>query len=439
MKRNLKQILLVFLALAVAVSASTCLFSCGRESTANTTGDVIPGIMSSNSSTSGTVDALDGTTTGTVQPPEGGSTGGTTTPIVTPPGNEGDYINPLTGLKTNNKDASALKPLAVIVDNVDAAYAHQTGLTQADILYETLVAPGITRFTALISDYSALKDICNIREAYMEHIDIVGSHNAVLVAHGGATHLGDFVSVAAARFGGGWNENLQKNTYGYINTMKDIAFTAEGGERYGTIKYYKDDETYRKDIGFDTLLTSSAVAAIFGSKASAFAQSGATEKGTAQSFAFVDLTETKVMNGAEANEVKLSFTMDNYSGTKSVSYVYDAELGMYLRYQGASNKAHKDSVTGAQLAFTNVLTLFTDVTSSVAAGDAVVTSTAVVGEGTGYYFYGGEAVEIKWSKSAWDGALTLTDKDGNALELARGTTYVAYLDNTNTAKAVSFN
>lgn len=438
MKRNLKQILLVFLALAITVSASTCLFSCGRESTAQTTGETIPGIMSSDNSTSGTVDATGGTTTGTVQEPIDGTTTGTTTPIVTPPVNDGDYINPLTGLKTNNKNASTLKPLAVIVDNVDAAYAHQTGLTQADILYETLVAPGITRFTALISDYSALKDICNIREAYMEHIDIVGSHNAVLVAHGGATHLGDFVSVAAARFGGGWNENLQKNTYGYINTMKDIAFTAEGGERYGTIKYYKDDESYRKDIGFDTLLTSSAVAAIFSTKASAFIQSGATEKGSAKAFTFVDLTETKVMNGTVAKEIKISFTMDNYAGTKSVAYVYDTELGMYLRYQGTSNKAHKDSVTGAQLAFTNVLTLFTDVTSTKTANDEVVTSTTVVGEGTGYYFYGGEAVEIKWSKSAWDGALTLTDKDGNALELARGTTYVSYLDNTNTAKAVSF-
>jgi hypothetical protein len=438
MKRNLKQILLVFLTLAFAVSASTCLFSCGREAVANTTGDVIPGIMASDSSTSGTVDATGGTTTGNVQPPQDVTTG-TTTTIVTPPEDSGAYINPLTGLKTNNKDASTLKPLAVVVDNIDVAYAHQTGLTQADILYETLVAPGITRFTALISDYSTLKNICNIREAYMEHIDIVGSHNAVLVAHGGASHLGDFVSVAAARFGGGWNESLQKNTYGYINTFKDIAFTAEGGERYGTIKYYKDDETYRKDIGFDTLLTSSAVAAIFGSKASAFAQSGATEKGTAQAFAFVDLTETKVMNGTAANEIKISFTMDNYSGTKSVTYAYDAELKMYLRYQGTSKKAHKDSVTGEQLAFTNVLTLFTDVTSSVTSSDAVVTSTAVVGEGTGYYFYGGEAVEIKWSKSAWDGALTLTDKDGNAFEIARGTTYVAYLDNTNTAKAVSFN
>ena len=107
MKRNLKQILLVFLTLAFAVSASTCLFSCGREAVANTTGDVIPGIMASDSSTSGTVDATGGTTTGNVQPPQDVTTG-TTSPIVTPPEDSGAYINPLTGLKTNNKDASKL-------------------------------------------------------------------------------------------------------------------------------------------------------------------------------------------------------------------------------------------------------------------------------------------------------------------------------------------
>jgi uncharacterized protein affecting Mg2+/Co2+ transport len=110
---------------------------------------------------------------------------------------------------------------------------------------------------------------------------------------------------------------------------------------------------------------------------------------------------------------------------------------MYLRSQDGA--MHVDAVTGEQLAFTNVITLFTDVTSSEVKGEGIVATTTVVGEGTGYYFYGGEAVEIKWSKSAWDGALTLTDKDGNAFEIARGTTYVAYLDNTNTAKAVSFN
>ncbi len=418
MKRNLKQILLVFLALALTVSASTCLFSCGKGDK-TTTGSTIPGIQSSDSSTSGTVDAIGGTTGAVVN----GTTG---TGTVTPPAG-GDYINPLTGLKGENKN---LRPLAVVVDNVDAALANQTGLTQADIVYETLVGPGITRFTALISDYSALKDICNIREAYMEHIGIVGSHNAILVSHGGATHLTDFGTSAADRFGGGTKDNV--TTYGYINTMKDVAFTSEGGTKYGTIKANND----RKDIPHDTLLTKSAVETVFSSTYSLFLKSGASEKGTAQGFKFA---ATKTMEGAAATQVKITFTAEGYSTSKVVSYAYDATSGKYLRSQGTAGTAHKDAVTGEQLAFTNVLTLFTDVVGQKTSGDVVVTSTAVEGEGTGYYFHGGKAVEIKWSKSAWNGALTLTDKAGNALELASGTTYISYLDNTDTAKAVAFN
>ena len=87
-----------------------------------------------------------------------------------------------------------------------------------------------------------------------------------------------------------------------------------------------------------------------------------------------------------------------------------------------------------------MITLFTDVSSEKGTDeDPVVATTKVTGSGTGYYFYGGEAVEINWSKSAWDAELVLTDKNGNALELARGTTYVGYLDNTSTATAVMFN
>ncbi len=421
MKRNLKQILLVFLALALTVSASTCLFSCGKGDK-TTTGSTIPGIQSSEGSTSGTVDAAGGTTGAVVN----GTTG---TGTVTPP-EGGNYINPLTGLKGENKN---LRPLAVVVDNVDAALANQTGVAQADIVYETLVGPGITRFTALISDYSTLKDICNIREAYTEHIGIVGSHNALLVAHGGAAHLSNFNTNAVSCFGGGHNTELGKETYGYINTMKDVAFTSEGGTKYGTIK----ENSVRKDIPHDTLLTKSAVEAVFSSAYSLFKKSGATETGTAQGFKFAE--GTKTMDGAAANEVKIVFTFENAQSTKNVSYVYNAQSGKYQRFQGTAGTAHKDAVSGEQLAFTNVITLFTDVTSQTLSDSTVVTATAVEGEGTGYYFYGGKAVEIKWSKSAWNGALTLTDNAGNALELACGTTYISYLDNTDTAKAVTFN
>jgi hypothetical protein len=224
MKRNLKQITLIFLVLAMVFSISTALVSCNTGS-GTTGGLVIPGI-----GTSGTTAGSDGTQDGTQ-----GTTAATTT-AVTPPANEGDYINPLTGLKTTY-DATGLKPIAVVVDNVNLAYAHQTGLTQADIMYETLIAPGISRLTILISDYNKLTPICNIRSAQLEHLDIIGSHNAIMVAHGGSTHE-DFAAVAAARLGGGWNETFKQNTFGYINTLVDVGFTAEGGAKFGTIKYY---------------------------------------------------------------------------------------------------------------------------------------------------------------------------------------------------------
>jgi hypothetical protein len=355
-------------------------------------------------------------------------------------------------------DSSKIRPIAVVVDNIAAAYAHQTGLLQADVVYETLVSPGISRFTALISNYSALTPICNIREAYVENIDITGSHNAVLVAHGGSLH-NDFVSVAAARLGGGWSESLGKNTYGYINTAADVGFTVEGGAKYGTIKYYskiraefmeknlKDglkaryytDGLVRNDLGgengYDTLLTTEGLMAVLTSKNSTFKQSGASESGKAKGFDFVAEGQAKIMNGDTAQNITVSMSAENASSIKSVAFAYDAERKAYLRSQDGA--AHKDAANGKQLSFTNVITLFTDITGTELKGGSNVCTTKVTGEGTGYYFYGGKAMEIKWSKPSWSAELVLTDTEGNALELARGKTYIGYVDNTDPS-AVSF-
>lgn len=460
MKKNLKQLIPVFLAIAIVVTISLSLLSCDKKTggTGGTSGseNVVPGIGTSDSQTPlGTSES--GSSSGTV------STLGTLSTTVTsgtplaPPENIGNYINPLTGLRTQY-DASGLKPIAVVVDNINASYAHQTGLAQADIVYETLVSPGISRFTAIISDYSALSAICNIREAYTENIDIIGSHNAVLVAHGGKDE--SFTSVAAARLGGGWNESLKKHTYGYINTAADVGFTAEGGAKYGTIKYYSKaradaisatlaaglaagyytDGVVRSDLGgengYDTLLTTEGLMAVLGSSSSCFSLAGGTKAGDAKAFRFVAPDTQKVMNGVSAKNISLTLLAEGSVSKKSVAYAYDASSGKYLRSQDGA--AHKDSVTGKQLAFTNVITLFTDVTSAQTK-NGVSAATAVTGSGTGYYFYGGEAVEIKWAKSAWNSELVLTDKAGNALELARGTTYIGYLDNSDISAAVSFN
>jgi hypothetical protein len=85
-------------------------------------------------------------------------------------------------------------------------------------------------------------------------------------------------------------------------------------------------------------------------------------------------------------------------------------------------------VTGEQLAFTNVITLFTEV-EAVATGianDPTMTRVQTKGNGVGYYFNGGKVINIKWTSNGGD--LVLTDPNGEELKLATGNTYIGYLD-----------
>lgn len=437
MKKELRRIALIFAVIFTFMTATVFLASCGGDGTDSTTKNpVIPNVGTTTETTTDANTTTNGNTT-----TDGSTTTAdtsTTVPTTEPEQGSGNYVNPLTGLKTTY-DASYKRPVAIVVDNIGVALAHQTGLNQADILYETLVAPGITRFLMVVSNYTNLDAVCNVRSARIFHIDLAANHNAILVCHGGSTYE-PFATVASQRLGGGWNADLGKNTYGYVNTKDEYAFgTKEGGTKYGTIKYYTGSyNSGRTDLKYDTLITSKALLATLQSKTSRFNLSGNSYLGaTTQSLKFVAAGTVKTLTGAySASNVNLLFTMDNYAGEKNVSYTY--KNGKYYRYQ--DNVAHVDSVTNEQLCFTNLVTLFTDVSRiDGTVEDPHVTSIRTTGTGTGYYFYGGQCIQINWSKSSSDGALTLTTVSGEELTLATGNTYIAYLDNTNTSNVVSFN
>lgn len=429
MKKELRRIALIFAVLFVFMTTSLFLLSCGGEGSSTTTKNpLIPNISST-----GTVstESTSATSSGTANTDN-------TTSVPVDPG-EGNYINPLTGLKTTY-NSSSKRPVAIVVDNVGVALDHQSGLNQADVLYEALVAPGITRFLMVVSDYTDLQDVCNVRSARVYHIDLAANHNAVLVAHNGET-WNDFVSVASQRLGGGWNAALGKNTFGYVNTKEEYAFgTKEGGQKYGTIKYYTGSyDSGRTDLQYDTIITSRALLATLQSQTSRFNLSGNTHIGsTTLSLKFIAVGTSKNMDGASsASNVRLNFTMNNYAGDKNVSYSY--QDGKYYRYQ--DNVAHVDSVTNEQLSCTNLITLFTDVQNNKSglSEDPNVTTMRTTGTGTGYYFHGGKCIKINWSKSTWDSALILTTEDGQELTLACGNTHIAYLNNTDISESVSFN
>ena len=410
MKKATKRLVAAALAALVATSALT---GCNKNDTDESTGP----IMTLPSGTTGTGETTD--TNGGTADTSSTNQGGT---VVQPT----KGFNVLTGEPAVN-DFSYKRPIAIVVDNNTLSYANQTGLGDADILYETLVAPGITRFLMVTSDYTQLDSVCNICSGRDYHLDLAAFHNAVLVCHvGSITANYDFYSLAKERYGSRW---------GYVDTMFEKWFSVDAyGEVYGTIANYGD----RVDLKYDTIFKPNAMTALVEGESKFVKEGQGSLVGYAkESLKFVDYGTTKDMSGAStANNIDLRFKCQGSSNVKSVSYKYDSATGKYLRNQ--DGVAHTDSVTGEQLAFTNVITLFTNVkaVSTGIANDPSMTLIDTKGSGVGYYFNGGKVINIKWTSNGAD--LILTDPNGDELELATGNTYIGYLDLSYLSGGTSF-
>lgn len=387
---------------------------CGGQS--QTTDD--PGLTLKPNPTDQTTTAPTVTTApGTTVPVQTTTSASATTTVINPPVTtkpvtpvEGSYINPLTGLKTSKNDPSNKRPIAVVIDNISNAYKNQKGLYQADILYEALVAPGITRYLAVIEDYESVRDICNVRSGRDFHIDIAQSHNAILVCHGGSINEKyDFYQLIANRLG---------NRFAIVDTMfEPITSWKENGETYGTIQ----NKGSRKDLLHDTVVNGTALKLMITGKSSRFAKSGTSYTGAPKGFKFG--TSSAVASNISARTVKIDFTMDNNTSKKEVTFEYDSSSGKYIRSQVAV-----DGLSGEQLSFTNVIFLGVDVTCDKGPKeDPKIAFISVTGAGKGYYCYGGKMIAINWAKSA-NGALILTTENGTELTLAAGNTYIGYLE-----------
>lgn len=415
MKKELKQILLMILTIAIVASFCATAISCGGSGNKQTTEeggltlkpsttDIPSPPETTTSSTSPVSTTTEISETTTEKPIE-------TTKPITPP-ETGTYINPLTGLKTSVTDPSNKRPVAIVVDNISNAYKNQKGLYQADILYEALVAPGITRYVAIIEDYESVKDICNVRSGRDYHIDIAQGHNAILVCHGGSiTNNYNFYQLVISRLG---------SRYAFVDTKDEyVTGTEEGGKKYGTIQNYKS----RSDLLFDTVVNGSALKIMVTGKSSRFAKSGADYTGAPNGFKFG--TSSASSSSISAKTVKVQFTMDNNTSTKDVTFTYDSTSDKYIRSQLPKEGTN---ISGEELSFTNVVFLGVEVTQGKGTEeDPRMALIDVTGSGKGYYCYGGKMVAIRWSKTA-NGALRLMTENGAELTLSAGNTYIGYLE-----------
>lgn len=296
------------------------------------------------------------------------------------------YINPLTGLQSQ-KDLTNVRPIAVMINNLKQALP-QIGISEADIIYETLEEGGITRLLCVYNDYSDIPEIGSVRSARDYYIDIADAHDAIFVHAGGSTYAYSALSERnTANVDGIYHSEFYRSAERRKTMSKEHTLMISGEGIDHAIAY----RGYRKTSDNPCPLVFS------------------------QDFAKGDTV---------ANHIEIPFSIGYTSRPYSKAFFdFNSETGKYLK--GEYNEPHIDGDDGTQLSFKNVITLTCPM--NVIKGDPLgCIQVHFTGTGKGTYSVDGTQREIVWKKSSRSSSYTLCEADGETpLVLSPGKTYIA--------------
>ena len=308
------------------------------------------------------------------------------------PSTEPANVNLLTGLPTLTDGAIGKRPVAVMVNNVDAALP-QYGISAADLIFELPVEYDLTRLMAVYGDYTQIPEVCSIRSCRYYYPILAVGFDAFYVNWG-------------------MNESVARPT---VNSMDIDQYD---GDEYGLGDCFGRDKA-RYESGYAWEHTGVFHGPNFPSVLEKDkVRTDLKEDKTGTAFSFVEMDKNAAPNGEDAQKVRVDFGA-NYS-----VFTYDEENHEYLK--SFKDSPHMDGISKEQLKFENVIVLETEIKPYP--GDEVIKYVDWEGgeNAKGYYMSEGKMVPITWSKAGMYDPLKFFDANGNELQLNRGKSYIAF-------------
>ncbi len=265
-------------------------------------------------------------------------------------------VSPLDGLKYD-KETLNKRPVVVSIDNhPDARW--QSGLSQAEIIYECEVEGSYTRY------------LCVFLANEPERVGPVRSARPYLVYYA-LENDGIFVHVGGSQEAFNEIYNLKvPNVDGlYSNAM---------------YRYYKTNKIAPHNM-YTTLSNIRYAAENKGYK------STSDFEGYVFNLETTKLSET--YDNFKNNVVKADSIKISYNKSNTTDYIYNEEKKMYLRFK--DNEAHLDELNKQQLITKNIIIIETSKQVLDSEGRLYL---ATVGKGQGIYISEGEAINITWEK-----------------------------------------
>lgn len=326
---------------------------------------------------------------------------------------------------------SARRPLTVVIEN-HADARPQSGLNNADIVYEVVAEGGITRFLgvfycAAVKGAESKYDIGPVRSARTYFLDLASEYSDFpLYVHVGGANCSAPMDPATGRSAGPCTTNKkaqaieQIQDYGWSNkgTWSDLSqfslsykVCRREPERTGSVKdtehtmYCSSKELW--NIAQERGLTN----------LTEINKTSWDKKFVPWSF--------KAKDQPRANPDAKSFSFDFWSGYKdySVTWTYDAAGNRYLRTNG--NQAQIDFNDNQQLSAKNVIVQYVKESRSI--DTHLHNLYELIGKGNGLLFRNGEKLKITWSKANRTSKTIFRDEAGQEINLVPGNIWVEIL------------
>jgi len=331
------------------------------------------------------------------------------------PNEKEDQVCPLNGkyyTQTEREAWEKRRPLAVMIENHPEARP-QSGLSDADIVFEAIAEGGVTRFMGMFYCGAQRFDttLAPVRSARSYFVDWASGFNRPLYVHVGGANLSGPADALGQIYDYGWvgENDLNQFSIGYPTFVRDynrvddkevatehtmIAMT-EGLWEVGEEREWTNLSRERK-VGYKVV-------------------GGDDWQDDFEQWSFQD-------SQPEPGQVReISHDFWSGYGDYSVKWEFDAETNSYKRFMGG--ESHVDLNNDEQIRAANVIVLLTTEKGPIDEKKHLLYGT--IGTGDALLFKNGEVEEVTWTKKTRTDELDFVDDRGKQVPLARGLTWIS--------------
>jgi hypothetical protein len=303
------------------------------------------------------------------------------------------------------------RPVAIMLNNIYDALP-QSGIANAEVVYEAPVEGGITRLMGVFEDYQDIERIGSVRSCREYYVYFAQEFNAIYLHYGQAWYALELL----------WSD-LTSNLSG----LEDAGY----GE--GDVTYYRVDDfpsPHNVYTNYDMIQAGIK----FRGYSTDYSDSYLAQDGHYQFAA--DDDPVLLENGEDATYVSPGYEYNR------AYFLYDEETGKYTRYQFDDTQI--DKMTGNPLKYDNIIMQYCSWTNYEDT-DSYLNIDVLTG-GSGKYITRGKAIDITWRKDNADASDPFADgnfqpthyydSDGNEITLNQGKTWVCIVLDTSADNVV---